>query len=521
MDQPNFLFIICDQLRADHLGCYGNPVIRTPHIDGLAARGARFARSYVAYPVCMPNRACLMTGRMASDHRGINNGIPLDLEATTFVDVLAHQGYRTGLIGKSHLQGYTPLDHPMYGFIADDDLAPPPEELQDAVRRSRWSQGYRVERRIASGELAHEPYRDGFYGFQHAELVTRHADFTDGHHLTWAKRQRPDFENLVGAENALPDQRYRGPQSWRTAVPPELYSTQFIAERSKAYIAEATAAEQPFFLQVSFTDPHHPFTPPGKYWDMYEPDNIPLPNSFGQITTPRLKQVYNLHAEGKHKRKGGFAMPVDEKEARALLALTYGMISFIDDAIGEILAQLETQGLLESTVVVFMSDHGDLGGDHGVMLKRMHHYQGLIRVPTLWVEPDGVSSERDDLVSTIDFPTTILKRAGIQPFNGAMGRDIFSDPEPDGLMIEEQAGQPRPGTSNPLGLRTLVTRTHRMTLSPDDNFGELYDLANDPDENLNIFDDLKIADTRAELMEIMVRRMMQLQTTSPFPPFAP
>ena len=202
--------------------------------------------------------------------------------------------------------------------------------------KGRWGEGYRIERRIASGELAQEPYRDGFYGFQHVELVTRHADFTDGHHLAWAKRQRPDFESLVGAENALPDQRYRGPQSWRTAVPPELYSTQFIAERSKAYIAEATAGEQPFFLQVSFTDPHHPFTPPGKYWDMYEPNNIPLPNSFGQVTTPRLQQVHNLHAEGKHKRKGGFAMPVDEGEARALLALTYGMISFIDDAIGEI-----------------------------------------------------------------------------------------------------------------------------------------------------------------------------------------
>ena len=74
----------------------------------------------------------------------------------------------------------------------------------------------------------------------------------------------------------------------------------------------------------------------------------------------------------------------------------------------------------------------------------------------------------------------------------------------------EQAGQPRPGTANPLGLRTLVTRTHRMTLSPDDKFGELYDLSNDPDENLNIFEDPKVADTRAALMEIMVRRMMQL-----------
>ena len=520
LQRPNFLFIMCDQLRADHLGCYGNSVIRTPYIDSLAARGARFDRSYVAYPVCMPNRACLMTGQMASDHRGINNGIPLDLESTTFVDVLAHHGYQTGLIGKSHLQGYTPRD-PMYGYIADDELAAPPEELQDALRLSRWSKGYRVERRIASGELAQEPYQEGFYGFQHAELVTRHADFTDGHHLAWAEKQRPDFKSLVGVENALPDQRPRGPQAWRTAVPPELYSTQFIADRSKAYIAESAKGDKPFFLQVSFTDPHHPFTPPGKYWDMYDPDDILLPNSFGQITTPRLQQVHKMHAEGKHKRKGGFAMPVNEEELRALLALTYGMISFIDDAIGKLLSQLKEDGLLENTVIVFMSDHGDLGGDHGVMLKRMHHYQGLIRVPTLWVEPGAAASVRDDLTSTIDFPTTILRRAGIQPFNGAMGRDLFSDQEPDGLIIEEAAGQPKPGTSTPPSLRTLVTRSHRMTLSPDDNFGELYDLARDPDENANIFDDPSAAKIRTDLMEIMVRRMMQLQTTSPLPPFAP
>lgn len=521
MKQPNFLFIICDQLRADHLGCYGNRVVQTPHIDGLAGRGVRFDRSYVAYPVCMPNRACLMTGRMASDHRGINNGIPLDLEATTFVDVLAHHGYRTGLIGKSHLQGYTPLD-PMYGYIVDDELTPPPEELQDALRRSRWDGGgYRIERRIASGELAEVPYTDGFYGFQHVELVTRHADFTDGHHLAWAEKQRPDFKTLVGKENALPDHRPRGPQAWRTAVPPELYSTQFIADRSRSYIEDSGQRDQPFFLQVSFTDPHHPFTPPGKYWDMYDPADIPLPQSFGQITTPRLEQVHALHAAGEHERKGGFAMPVNEEEARALLALTYGMISFVDDAVGEILTQLETSGMLENTVVILTSDHGDLGGDHGVMLKRMHHYQGLVRVPTLWIEPGTAPSVRDDLISTIDFPTTILKRAGLQPFNGAMGRDFFSDPEPDGLIIEEQAGRPQPGSANPPGLRTLVTRNHRMTLSPDDNFSELYDLAEDPNENINLFNAPEAATRRADLMETMLRRMIQMQSTSPLPPFAP
>ena len=117
----------------------------------------------------------------------------------------------------------------------------------------------------------------------------------------------------------------------------------------------------------------------------------------------------------------------------------------------------------------------------------MHHYQGLVRVPTLWIEPGTAPSVRDDLISTIDFPTTILKRAGLQPFNGAMGRDFFGDPEPDGLIIEEQAGRPQPGSANPPGLRTLVTRNHRMTLSPDDNFSELYDLAEDPNENINLF----------------------------------
>ena len=88
-----------------------------------------------------------------------------------------------------------------------------------------------------------------------------------------------------------------------------------------------------------------------------------------------------------------------------------------------------------------------------------------------------------------------------------MGRDFFSDSEPDGLIIEEQAGRPQPGSANPPGLRTLVTRNHRMTLSPDDNFSELYDLAEDPNENINLFNAPEAATRRADLMETMLRRM--------------
>ena len=107
--QPNFLFIITDQHRADHLGCYGNSVVRTPCIDAIAANGTRYSRFYVANPICMPNRASIMTGRMSSLHGARHNGIPLSLEQTTFVELLREAGYNTGLIGKSHLQSFTGL----------------------------------------------------------------------------------------------------------------------------------------------------------------------------------------------------------------------------------------------------------------------------------------------------------------------------------------------------------------------------------------------------------------------------
>src|SRR5258707_6635314 len=105
--RPNFLFFIADQLRADHLGCYGNRIVRTPQIDKIAASGWAADEFYVASPICMPNRATLMTGRMPSVHGVRHNGMPLSLRATTFVERLRQSGYRTGLIGKSHLQNMT------------------------------------------------------------------------------------------------------------------------------------------------------------------------------------------------------------------------------------------------------------------------------------------------------------------------------------------------------------------------------------------------------------------------------
>ena len=136
-DRPNFLFFITDQHRADYLGCAGHPVLKTPHIDSIAARGRRFDRFHVASPVCMPNRASLMTGRMPSAHGARHNGIPLSLMANTFTDLLSAAGWRTALIGKSHLQNMTPNPPMMPRPEYPADYAAPPAAICLAMMRTR------------------------------------------------------------------------------------------------------------------------------------------------------------------------------------------------------------------------------------------------------------------------------------------------------------------------------------------------------------------------------------------------
>jgi len=142
--RPNFLLFITDQHRADFLGCYGHPVLRTPHIDSIAARGIAFDRFYVASPVCQPNRASLMTGRMPSVHDVRSNGIPLSMNAVTFIDLLRDAGYNTALVGKSHLQNFTDWEpivkrpKPREGFR--EPSSPLAQSLRDHLAEAKYEQ---------------------------------------------------------------------------------------------------------------------------------------------------------------------------------------------------------------------------------------------------------------------------------------------------------------------------------------------------------------------------------------------
>lgn len=518
--QPNFLFIITDQHRADHLGCYGNKIVNTPNIDSIAEKGQKWDKFFVANPICMPNRASIMTGRMSSLHGARHNGIPLSHEHTTFVELLKDAGYSTGLIGKSHLQSFTGLPA-TNKFQADPDMHTPRAELRDAFKHNRHSEDYDLEvLQQWSSPLAQRMNGD-FYGFDHVEIAADHADAASGDYMLWALEQNPDFKNLVGPENALPDDKIDAPQAWRTAVPEEQYSTSWIADRAQDWIAERAADDKPFFLQMSFPDPHHPFTPPGKYWDMYNPDDMPLPESFGKSDLPPIKIMREAMQNGTDPRDNQSPFSVTEAEARQIIALTYGSITMIDDAIGKVLKQLEDSGLADNTIVIFTTDHGDYMGDHGLMLKLLLHFQGLIRVPFVWSDPTqpGVGTTCSELASSIDIAATILARAGVQAYNGIQGRDLLSAPPPEAVIVEEDSQRQMTGFERPQRVRTIVTERYRMSLREGEDWHELYDLENDPLEIENRYFDTNYLDVRHELTETMLRRMIALQDRAPLPAY--
>ena len=518
--RPNFLFIITDQHRADHLGCYGNPIVKTPNIDGIAEKGTCWDRFYVANPICMPNRASIMTGRMSSLHGARHNGIPLSKDHTTFVELLKDAGYSTGLIGKSHLQSFTGLPATNQ-YQSKDGLHTPRPELRDAHKRNRHSPDYDLEVVPKWKTPLAERIDGNFYGFDHVEVAADHADHASGDYLLWAREQRPDFDSLVGKENALSDHRYNAPQAWRTAVPEELYSTSWIADRAQDWLTTQSENNAPFFLQMSFPDPHHPFTPPGKYWDMYDPDDIPLPPSFGKGNLPPIEAMRKAMEDCTDPRDNQNPFTVTEDEARAIIALTYGSISMIDDAIGRVLAHLKAVGLAEDTIVIFTSDHGDYMGDHGLMLKLLLHYQGILRVPFIWHDPTAPVDEKVDagLASSIDISATILARAGIQPFNGMQGRDLFSTSPPPAIIVEEDSQRVMTGFERPQRVRTVVTDTHRMSLREGEDWHELYDLVTDPYELDNIYDSASASGIRATLTETMLRQIISLQDRAPQPAY--
>jgi arylsulfatase A-like enzyme len=212
-----------------------------------------------------------------------------------------------------------------------------------------------------------------------------------------------------------------------------------------------------------------------------------------------------------------------EREAREATALTYGMITMVDDAVGRILERLKTLGLDDTTIVMFTADHGDYMGDHQLMLKGPMHYQALVRVPFLWREPDGgARGRRKALASTLDIARTVLDRAGVEAFQGLQGLSLLpfvngAREGRDAVLIEEEGQRVYLNFDRRVRVRTLVTERHRLSVYDGVAWGELYDLDDDPNELKNLWDDPSSARLRGDMTERLVRAMVAHSDTHPYP----
>lgn len=491
----NVLVIMTDQQRADHLGCTGNPIVSTPNIDRLASGGMVFSRHYVSNPLCMPSRATLLTGMTPRGHGVRTNGINLSRDVSTITGRLSERGYDTHVVGKLHLRNFCRSD---------------PTGGEDVVYRD-----------LRDGR--------GAYGFRTGEVCIGHGPWVGGAYHDWL------LDKLDGRPNPWhvnhPEKGCGAQETCYTEITPDLHHSSWVAERTIDFLRNRDQ-ERPFFLQCSFPDPHHPYCPPDEYAAMYERAAIPLPaRRDGELDDlpPHFAQAYH----GAHPFAGRAVVPtaMTDEQTREVIRLTYGMISLIDTSVGRVLDALDELGLADDTLVIFTSDHGDLMGDHRLLNKGPFHFEGLLRVPFIarWpgVIPSGARTQ--SLTSHLDFAPTILDALGVPipegptpaepvcpeqraPWPGKSLMPILRDPS---ASVQESVLVENDEDYIGSNLRTLIARDWKLTCYSDRDFGEMFDLRNDPDELHNLWDGAGYREVKRDLKDQLLARIMSTDSALP------
>lgn len=501
-DSMNVLFIMTDQQRADHCGFGGNNTVRTPNLDAIAAAGMVFENAWVSNPICMPNRSTIMTGRMPSAHGVIFNDRSLDWGSNTFVRRFRKAGYRTGLIGKSHLQ---------HGMSKNSIVAHRGEPSGSFGFEPGWDGIEDFERYIDG--IPPDP--EDFYGFDHIELSIDHGARVTGHHLQWALARGGQLGELLVDQDDLPpgdDRSRHWKQIYRPPYPEHLHSTAFVTERTLSFISEANDQGKPWFAQCSFPDPHHPMTPPGDWFDLYDPKEMPLPSSRHDslIDAPaHLRMFADIHPKDQHNWVTPCGFGNDGLLSEAIAA-TYGMISMIDHGVGQILQHLEDLKIRDNTIIVFTSDHGDNMGDHGLFLKGFSHYRGVLQVPLIIDVPNTGGGRTGALASSIDLGPTLMALCDVGSYDGIQGTNltpVINDPNQtvrDRVLVEDDVPMITAKlTPFPARTRTLITETYRYTRNSKGE-EQLFNLIEDPDEMNNIDDTTLRTSLMADMLDMMM-----------------
>ncbi len=449
---PNILWICTDQQRYDTIHALGNPLIRTPHVDGLVATGVAFTHAYCQSPVCTPSRASFLTGRYPRTTRCRQNGQKIPADEVTISRMFADAGYHCGLAGKLHL--------------------------------SSCSDG-KVESRIEDG------YHD-FHWSHHPQ-----PDWPENAYTQWLTSHGQTWDRL-----------YQGPSTdyIKEGVPAEFHQTTWCAEMTCDFIAENQT--RPWFFSFNCFDPHHPFDPPPEYLARYNPDEMPLPKSRpGELDAKTTFQ--QLDAEWAHNAPGEFhtgAMTDDDR--RQVTAAYYAMCELIDDQLGRILATLDATGQRENTIVIFMSDHGEMLGDHGIYFKGPHFYEATVRVPLVlsWPGRFQPGLRVGGLTELIDLVPTVLESCGLEIPSRVQGRSLLphltGQADPDQHREHVFSEYYNSWTHKTAYGTMLRTATHKITVYHGTEQGELYDLEADPGEFVNLWQSPAHRTLKARMMRL-------------------
>lgn len=485
------LFITTDQQRYDTLGCNGGTLSRTPVLDGLAAAGHRYERAHPQSVVCMPSRSTMLTGQHPSTHGVWMNGVPLPGDAPSVAEVLRAAGYRTALVGKPHFEPF--LDP--FGRFPENNFA---------------RQGMPA------------PHR----GFEHFEAAT-HSPNGQLHYARWMAAEHPEalgwFYPVLDGRLEVNDQGggdTGAPQVHDNPVPREWYHTDWVADRTIDWLGSLDADDD-WFAWMSFPDPHHPWDPPQSELGRVDWRDVPLPA--GYIEDPARREAV-LDDKPRHWRAWYDGRQVSNYEAplswvpatltpdqvREVNARNAIEVELIDEAIGRVVAAIAARGWADDVDIVMTTDHGELQGDFGLLFKGPYHVDGLMRLPLIWrpapsagVAPSTVTRP----VGIVDLAPTFCAIAGLPVPAWMEGRPLpVDDADADVRGFERVLTE---WDSELFGiavhLRTItrdrwVCSTYRPGTSHDGTEGELYDLVEDPLQQINRWDDRSQRSLRDDLV---------------------
>ncbi len=372
----NVLFIITDQQRWDAMSCAGNAVLKTPHLDKLAAQGARFTSFYSACPVCVPARTAILTGHSIESNRVLDNK---DVDKTdappfpSFDQILLRSGYHGEYHGKYHSPYQLALEYTHPVMWLNGKKAPP--GCKATMSESEAFRAY-LEKNVPK-----RPLRPG-------ELLQANGIYTA---IELDERfGKPDAPKGSQAESY-----------GRLEVPPEHSLAAFTAKEGLAALDRLKGG--PFTLTISIGPPHPPMIVSEPYYSMYPPQGIPVPASIGDARTN------SPYAD----RAGEGVLYRRPPLIQQMTSIYYGMVTEVDDWVGKILQHLDDLGLADNTLIVFTSDHGEMLGDHG-MHGKFVFYEGSVHVPLL-IRLPGVIKPGTVIkacASHIDLFPTILDYCG-------------------------------------------------------------------------------------------------------------